>query len=350
MKIQRITRLRKEMQKAQVECFYSESSIDFEYLLGFIASKGILLITENEAFFFLDHRYFEKASHLKIVQVFPDDPQHVAQIITEKTLRKKIAFSGKKFSYSRVKELFEGNFKGKEQEVILADLVENIRIIKDQFEIELIAKACEISRKGLEGLDIHAGGSEFALSQMYKRNLLDLGAETFAFSPIVAFDKNAACPHHSVESIANIPKEEILFDVGAKYLSYNGDMTKTVLLDGCSSKLKELYSITKEGYYKIFDLIKIGVPFYSLTKAIHEHFKSYHVDHLFLHSLGHGIGLELHEAPFMKNHPTAHLPIQENMVFTIEPGLYDPKIGGVRLENTIWMSKEGPVSLTNINF
>jgi Xaa-Pro aminopeptidase len=347
---ERIVKLRKEMQNAHVECFYSENSLDFEYLLGFKASKGILLVTEQEGFFFLDHRYFEKGNHLTTVTVLLDEAEKIKDVITQKIKGKKIAFSGKKFSYLRVKELFDSYFKGKEHDTFFLDLVENCRIIKDDLEIQLIATACAVSKKSLDKLLTQKGTSEFDFSQKYKKNLLDLGAETVAFSPIVAFDKNAACPHHSSETVLNTPKEEILFDVGAKYLSYNGDMTKTLLLDGCCDRLKELYSITRDGYYKIIDLLKIGTPFSALTQAIQDHFKFYHVEHLFLHSLGHGIGLELHEAPFMKNHPTAICPIQENMVFTIEPGLYDPQVGGVRLENTIWMSKDGPISLTNLDF
>ena len=134
--------------------------------------------------------------------------------------------------------------------------------------------------------------------------------------------------------------------MGALFQSYHGDMTRTILLPQATDRLKQLYQITEESYHFIVERLKVGMKFIEATQLINDFFARHGKKELFLHSLGHGIGLDLHEMPFF-NHPLAkEWEIQENMVFTIEPGLYDPAVGGVRYENMIWMSDKGPVALT----
>ncbi len=338
------------MQKYGIDCFYSENPLDFKYLIQFQASKGILFVHENEVTFFADGRYFEKAQLIPSIRVLPYEEASIIEFIQKQIKGKKFAFSGKDLSYDRGKELVSKLFFGSEQNYISCDLVEKLRMIKDDDEIRSMRQACQITRKGLDQIDWNQHESEWELSQRYKQNILQLGAENFAFEPIFAFDQHAAIPHHRSEKKKGKPSNVILMDVGAIYEGYHGDMTKTFLLPTASQELKQLYDIVKEGYYLILDQLKLGMIFEDLNHKIIAHFKKYHVDHLFLHSLGHGIGLEIHEAPFYKNHPSSKLPIEENMIFTVEPGLYDPRIGGIRLENTILMTKSGPESLTGLNF
>ena len=135
-------------------------------------------------------------------------------------------------------------------------------------------------------------------------------------------------------------------DAGCIFNQYYSDMTRTILLRGASKELKDFYAIVMEGYHLLLHTMKIGMTFQMLNEVIIGHFKKYQLDHCFIHGLGHGVGLEVHELPFFRRHPSAQFEIKENMVFAIEPGLYDPKIGGVRYENTIWMSPNGPIELT----
>jgi Xaa-Pro aminopeptidase len=350
MSIKRIEAIRQLMDNKGIDLFYSENPIDFFYLLDFQASKGVLLITSQEVIFFVDARYFEKAVKFSSIQVLLYEKKEILTVFHKIKAHQTIAFPGAKLSYDRVQELFSTYFPHLKERWISQDLVEELRMVKDQEEISRIKKACEIGKKGFDALNFLSFPSEKMASQAFKEKIIHEGADTFAFEPIIAFDRNAAIPHHSCEQIHKKPKNEILIDCGAKYQGYHGDMTQTILLEGASDRLKELYAITLEGYEKIFENIQVGLTFESLTHMIHAHFKKYHVDDLFLHSLGHGIGIDLHEAPFYKNHPSSKMPIQENMVFTLEPGLYDPKVGGVRLENTLLMTNKGPISLTGLNF
>jgi len=349
--INRINNLQKLMSQEQIDILWTEDSTDIFYLLQFKASKGLLIVTLQNVYFFVDGRYLEKASDIKNIIVLPYEKDIILSTLGELKNLKILAFSGQKLSYDRVNELFSIYLTDKKQNYKSIDLIEKLRMVKDEHEILAIKHACKITKNAFDQIDwLELEKTEWDLSQSYKKKILEFGADTFAFEPIVAFDNHAAIPHHSVSCTYKNPKQQILVDVGAKVDGYNGDMTKTILLPSASGELKKFYEIVKEGYYLIFDHLKIGITFFELLEMIHTHFKKYNVDELFLHSLGHGIGLFVHEAPFYKNHASSNLVLQENMIFTVEPGLYNPKIGGVRLENTILITKNGPESLTNLNF
>jgi Xaa-Pro aminopeptidase len=350
MSVDRIQKLRSLMIEQAVGIFYSENPLDFLYLLNYESSKGILIITSNEAIFFQDPRFFERAKKLSEVEVFSYETSLI-QEKCKKLNQGKIAFSGDKISYNRVEEVFTHFFPTRRGDWVSCDLVESLRMIKDLDEIEKIKQASTIAKSAYEKIDLEKELSEFTFSQTFKKNILELGAETYAYEPIVAYDYHAAIPHHQVIKTVNKPTQEILVDLGARVEGYNSDMTDTILLPQASAKLKEFYQIVQEGYFLVLQEIRLGIPFFQLTEVIVKHFKKYQVEHLFLHSLGHNIGLEVHEMPFFRQpHFSSTKQIEENMVFTIEPGLYDPKIGGVRLENTIWVTRKGPISLTNLDF
>jgi Xaa-Pro aminopeptidase len=342
----RINRLRKLMEKKGIEGFYSENPLDFFYLLGFLCTKGVLFVTMQEAFFFLDSRYLNDLKPLALTTKLQLEDKAILEKVNAYPLNKKIAFSAKKFSHERAIQLLNGLFSNRQEHLITIDLVEILRIEKDLTEIELLKKAAILTKKSFDGLNIEGVNCEKALEMQFKMNLLSQGADGWSFDPIIAFDRHAASPHYHPSHEIMKPKEEILIDCGAKVGQYNGDMTRTLLLNAASPKLKELFKIVEESYHMIIQQIRPGLKFIELTTKIHQFFAKHQVEDLFLHSLGHGIGLDLHEMPFFKNHPSSELEIKENMVFTIEPGLYDPKVGGVRYENTIWMSESGPVSLT----
>ncbi len=343
---QRIERLKQRLVKDRLDAYFSEVTLDIFYLLEFKVSKGMLLILDGNTYLFLDDRYREVASSLSDVTVVFYSLQSLEEILKTKKGRLKIAFPGTKMSYARVCELKESVFS--DCELINCEIVEELRLIKEAKEIEAISQACKITTLGFQAIESLIGSdlSESEMARNFYLTIIEQGADSLAFDTHVAFDRHAAMPHYNHSHKIKSKTEEVLIDAGCIFNHYCSDRTRTILLKGASSQLKDFHVIVMEGYHLLLDTIKIGITFQLLHDTIVAHFKRYGMDHLFIHGLGHGVGLEIHEFPFFRRHPSSQLMIQENMVFAIEPGLYDPKIGGVRFENTIWMSPNGPIALT----
>ncbi len=343
---QRIKRLKQRLVKDQLDAYFSEVPLDIFYLLEFKVSKGMLLILDGNTYLFLDDRYREVASSLSDVTVLFYSLQNLEEMLKKKRGRLKVAFPGSKMSYARVCELKESVFL--DCELVNSEIVEELRMIKETKEIEAISQACKITTLGFQTIESLIGSdlSESEMAKKFYLTVIEQGAGSLAFDTHVAFDRHASMPHYYHSNNAKSKTQEVLIDAGCVFNHYCSDRTRTILLKGASSQLKDFHAIVMEGYHFLLDTIQIGITFQLLHDTIVAHFRRYGMDHLFIHALGHGVGLEIHEPPFFRRHPSSQLMIQENMVFAIEPGLYDPKIGGVRFENTIWMSPNGPIELT----
>ena len=234
--------------------------------------------------------------------------------------------------YNLLKENTRVNFR----ETI--GLIESLRLIKDNNEIILIKKAVEITDRTFENIRKHLkeGLSEKLVSRKIIEHMDDFGADGVSFSPIVANGSAQAFPHYQTGKTP-IKKGILLIDAGAKFKGYNGDLTRTYHIGKPDNKFIERYKLLLEVQLKILDFVKPGLSeeevWQKSVKFLGNEAK------YFIHGLGHGIGIEVHEAPNLRKGRI--LKLKPGMTITIEPGIYYPGWGGIRIEDYILVTKDG---------
>ena len=223
-------------------------------------------------------------------------------------------------------------------------IIEKQRMIKDEEELTNLRKACEITDNCFSYIIsyIKPGMTEKQIAneieEYYKQR-----TDGLSFDTIVASGENTSKPH-AVPTDRKIQKEDIItIDMGCKYNGYCSDMTRTFFVGKVPEEIKPVYDLVLKNQTLTLDEYKDGAVIRNLTKMVVNDFKLNNYD--LIHSLGHGVGLEIHEPPFINQNTDATL--KENMVVTDEPGIYIPGKFGVRIEDTVQITKFGCISLTN---
>lgn len=218
--------------------------------------------------------------------------------------------------------------------VPFGDLVENLRIIKTTDEIKKIEKAQIISQKVFTAVlkTLKIGQTEEEIADNLQKIIKSLGGQGLAFESIIASGPNSGKPHHATGKRKIVKGDILLLDFGAKYENYHADLSRTIFLGKASDKQKNIYKHVYDAQQKAIKKIAKGTKSNEAYHLANDHFKVQKLDEYFMHGLGHGIGLEIHEEPYLR--PSGETLLQENMVFSVEPGLYFPW-GGVRIEDLI---------------
>ncbi|MCX6821641.1 MAG: Xaa-Pro peptidase family protein [Candidatus Aenigmarchaeota archaeon] len=237
----------------------------------------------------------------------------------------------------------------------ISDIILEIRSVKEPKEIERINKACQIANHGIKVIEknLSKNMTEKELALILEQELINKGADELSFPTIVASGKRSAYIH----PYPSFSKQKIqdglgLVDFGARYKGYCSDVTVPFIAGKISSKQKKIVQTVEDAYKKAIENIKIGLPTWKLHVSTENFIKKNGFE--FKHSLGHGLGLEIHDYPFLSPKPKnkealkewKEVKLKENMVLTIEPGIYEPKIGGCRLENDLLVTNKKPKSLT----
>lgn len=220
----------------------------------------------------------------------------------------------------------------------ISNLIENLRLTKTEDEIKKIEKAQIISQKAFGKLlkTIKIGQTEDEIAEKLEKVIKSLGGQDLAFESIIASGENSGRPHH-VTGRRKIKKGDILlFDFGAKYQNYCADLSRTIFIGRAGGVAKNIYWHVQTAQKKAIKKITHGTKSQEAYHAAGEHFKQHKLDKYFIHGLGHGVGLEVHEAPYLRpNLQTGDYQLlTNNMVFSVEPGLYFPW-GGVRIEDLV---------------
>jgi len=217
----------------------------------------------------------------------------------------------------------------------------NLRQQKEKQELEKIKKAVEITDKTFEMVikNIKPGKTEREIAALVKQSMENLGADREAFPAIVASGKNSAIPHHQPTNKKIKSKEIVLVDMGAKKDGYNSDMTRTIFIGKPSTEFIKKYKIVKKAQENAIKNAKPKMKGDEIDQLVREIFKKEGVEKHFLHTTGHGIGVLPHEAPSLA--PKSKDKVSIDSVVTIEPGLYWPGWGGIRIEDLTVMTKSG---------
>lgn len=222
----------------------------------------------------------------------------------------------------------------------MSNVISDLRVIKTADEIELIKKAQDITYKSLKNLIpfVKPGITEKELAVKLKSEMIRLGAEDESFGSIIASGKGSALPHYATSNKKLKKGDLVLFDIGAKYKGYCGDTTRVLFLGNPNAETLRIYNLVKEAQEKAIKEIKAGMTGsagYTLSNSI---FEKSGVSTNFTHGLGHGIGMAVHEEPYLRK--SSNTVLKEGMVFSIEPGLYFEKWGGIRLEDLVVCQKD----------
>jgi len=212
----------------------------------------------------------------------------------------------------------------------VSEKIKNLRLTKTEEEVTLISKSCQITSQAFNNLidKIPKLKTELAVASFLDARMRELGAEENAFPTIVANNKNAATPHH-LTSNTKLKKGFLLLDFGGCYKNYCSDMTRVVHLGTITKEEKKMYELLLSAQETAVSQVKEKITFRELDNNVRKNLHPY--SSYFIHSLGHGLGIEVHEAPRFDDKAT----VEKNQIFTIEPGIYFPNKYGLRIEDTL---------------
>ena len=221
------------------------------------------------------------------------------------------------------------------------------RLVKDQLELKLIKKACKISDSIMNKIPemLHEGMYEYEIAAEIDYLMQKLGADKPAFETISSFNKNTSEPHYSHGNTRLKKGDFALFDFGACFRKYNSDITRTFIFGKASKNQKEMYETVLEAQKIGFDIIKADVAANKVHNAVSSYIDNTKFKGRFIHSTGHSLGLAVHDGARLGSEN--NMKLKENMIFTVEPGIYIPGIGGIRIEDDIQVKKEGIELLTD---
>jgi len=221
------------------------------------------------------------------------------------------------------------------------------RLVKDELELNLIRRACKISDAVMEKIPdiLHEGMCEYEIAAEINYLMQKLGADKPAFETISSFNKNTAEPHYSHGNVRLKRGDFALFDFGACFRKYNSDITRTFVFDKADENQKEMHETVLEAQRIGFNSIKHGVNASEVHNSVSSFIDNTKFKDRFIHSTGHSLGLAVHDGA--RFGPDSNVQLKENMVFTVEPGVYIPGFGGVRIEDDILVKKDGIELLTN---
>ncbi len=342
---EKIKWLRNKLLGLDMQGIIITNPINIRYLTN-IDAEGIFLITRKENVFITDSRYIE---HVNAILTIEDGI--VVLNIKDLTLEdyenffifcENVGFEESHLTYAKYKEYMHkfkiNNFEETE------GIIEKQRMIKEPEELENIKKACMITDDCFDYLKtfIKVGMSEKQVANEIEKFFMSNGADELAFDTIVASGKNSSMPHAVPTDKLIEPGDPITIDMGCKVNGYCSDMTRTIFAGFVPQAIKPIYDFVLKTQIQVIENLKEGSNVRSVSKMVDNNIKLNGFE--VMHSLGHGVGLEIHEYPYFSN--KTDFLLKENMVITDEPGVYIQNKFGVRIEDTLLINKFSSTSLT----
>lgn len=318
------------------------------YLCGFTGSDGVLIVMSDQLVFMTDSRYTTQAREevtADQVSEYKVKIDGVAQLL-KKYDKARIGFEAS-LAYQTVLE-FKSKGDPGWQWLHFKDEILHLRIHKSADEIEAIAKAAELNLAGFSEIQsmIRPGTREKEIALALEFAMRKLGAEEKAFDIIVASGERGALPHGIASDKVLAEGELVTIDFGCRVAGLHSDETVTVALGEVSDQLQHIFATVLEAHDRALQAVSPGIALAELDRIAREFIASKGYAEYFGHGLGHGVGLEVHEAPVVS--PRSKAIAETGMVFTIEPGIYVPGVGGVRIEDMILVTDSGCRVLTKI--
>jgi Xaa-Pro aminopeptidase len=346
---ERLKSARKILELNHLDGVLFSSLENIRYLCGFTGSDGVFVMTQRESFFLTDSRYWTQAEEevrgSQIVH-YKKKMEGIRSFLSDLNL-KNVGFESAALTFSSYQFLSE-RLAPEAKLIPLEDELKNLRAVKDARELALMRRAIDISSDAflrvVEMLGEGVVEREIALEMesFMKRS----GADDIGFDIIIASGKRSALPHGKASEKKIEKGDLILIDFGSGFQGYHSDQTRTVVCGKPSSEQKKIFQIVKDAHDQAIDRVCPGIPVHEADAAARDHIRNQGYGEYFGHGLGHGIGLAVHEDPVV-NFENKGLA-QEGMIFTIEPGIYLPDWGGVRIEDMIRVTSNGAEVLTSL--
>ncbi|MGX6442715.1 M24 family metallopeptidase [Neobacillus sp. K501] len=345
--MEKLEKLRSSFSANGIDGMLITSPYNRRYMTNFTGSAGVVLISADKAQFITDFRYVEQASKqclgFEIVKHTGTIPEEVA-IQAKKLGIQKLGFEADDLTFSTYRE-YENEL---ESELIpVSGLIEKLRLIKTDAEIKILKVAADIADAAYKHiLDfIRPGKTELEVSNELEFFMRKAGATSSSFDIIVASGHRSALPHGVASDKVIETGDFVTLDYGAYYNGYVSDITRTVAVGEPDAKLKEIYEIVLEAQLKGMAGIKPGMTGKEADALTRDYISEKGYGDYFGHSTGHGIGLEVHEGPSLSVRSDTIL--EPGMIVTVEPGIYIPGLGGVRIEDDTVITKDHNEALTH---
>jgi len=318
------------------------------YLTGFTGTNGQVFLTQEKLYFLTDGRYKTQAEESVVMDelvVYENFPKAFGEVMQGR--KGKVALEGSALTWKEFEEI--------KKEVSGIDWedggawMRNLRVQKEEEEILLIEKAVEIAESAFLDFQrrIRTGKKEVDLALFLEFALRKKGSGTLPFPIIVASGNRSALPHGVADQRRLKVSDPVIIDFGASYEGYNSDMTFFGTVEKEDPFWKEVVEVLRNAQDKAISAISPGVPCREIDRIAREFLKEAGFGEYFVHSLGHGVGLQIHEPPHLgKNSQDTLL---EGMVVTVEPGIYIPGKGGARIEDMVLVEKDGRRKLTKLS-
>lgn len=321
------------------------------YLSGFSGSNAALLINKDlSATIATDGRYTTQ-----IAEEVPDIPAMIERPSATALLKqiqgpRRVGYEASFVSVAMLKE-FEEACAPDVTLVPIVDVIENIRITKDNIELQRLREVAELASTAFTDLlaagELAIGRTERDVAADLEYRMRKLGAERPSFDTIVASGPNSAKPHHGAVDRVIAHGDLVTIDFGAHDRGFNSDMTRTVVMGEASDFAREIYETVLAAQLAGVEAATPGTPLVEVDRACREIIEQAGYGKYFVHSTGHGVGLDIHEPPWAAQ--TGHGELARGMTLTIEPGIYVPGKGGVRIEDTLIITEGAPEIITKVS-
>jgi Xaa-Pro aminopeptidase len=341
----RVERLRAELDRLGAASFLVTNPVNVEYLAGFASSNAFVLVTRTQVVLLTDGRYIEAARTVPGVDVVQLD-RNLARALAPRL--GDLADAPVGVEAEHVTLAVHEHLRGGGVELVPATgVVLGLRAVKEPGELETIRRAARILSDVYERLSAEAvvGRTERELAWWFERAVHEEGAHDVAFSTIVAAGPNAALPHHHPGDRRIEAGDIVLVDAGARLDGYCSDCTRTFATGPLPEELQRAYSTCRSAQEAALAAVAVGADAQGLDAIAAREISEGGFE--VKHGLGHGVGLEVHELPVLR--PEADGSLAAGNVVTIEPGAYFPDLGGVRVEDLVIVTDDGPEVLTSFS-
>lgn len=347
----RLDKLRRLMSRDGIEALWVRQRENLRYLSGFTGDSGQLIITGEKQLLLTDGRFTEQAAReaagYEIIDLGNSPWEKLRDVLLAAGV-KKLHFEAEHLTFSMYED-FVSRARDWSPTVKLMPskgLVEKLRMVKEKEEIEFLRKAIKLGDAGFNHIlqYIRPGVTERDISTELEYFLARMGSEKPSFDTIIAGGPRSALPHGVASDRKLQPGDVIVVDFGAVYNGYHSDLTRTVALAPVNRFWHNLHKIVLEAQKRGIETVEPGKKASEVDAAARKYIASAGYGEYFSHGLGHGIGLAVHEGPVVSSRN--HEKLIPGMVFTIEPGIYIPGQGGVRIEDVVLVQEEGVCLLT----
>ncbi len=344
------------MKHLKLDALLLTHSPDVAYLTDFSGDDSVALLTEKEFHFVTDFRYQEQAkAQCGWVSLTVRDGKMsdaLAQVIAKAGV-KRLGFDANCTTVGQIDGLMDALKAAKVSHlpelVPVENVLVNIRRVKDDNEIDLVRKSVALAEEGFEAIRgvIEVGLCENHIAGLLISELRSRGASDCSFPPIVATGAHSSLPHYRPDDSLIQKDQPLLIDWGAMYKGYCSDLTRTLMVGRVGAKMKQIYEVALEAQLAAIAFLRPGVTTRQADAVARNIIVKAGFGELFGHGLGHGIGREIHEAPALrKTDPEDEL--RPGMIVTVEPGIYIPGQGGVRIEDDVLITHSGCEVLSSL--